>query len=115
MITLGGFSLPSKTIKEVIVGSIDVIVQATRLRDGSRKITRITELQGIEGENVVLQDIFLFQAAALSVEDKVEGTLKPTGIRPSFMPKLERAGFKLSGAVFGVGTLDPIGPQGRRK
>jgi len=115
LVLMAGFDLPVRVIRAQIASAVHLIVQQERMRDGSRKITRITELQGIEGENVVLQDIFLFQAAALSVEDKVEGTLKPTGIRPSFMPKLERAGFKLSGAVFGVGTLDPIGPQGRRK
>ena len=60
MITMGGFSLPSRTIREMICASIDVIVQAARLRDGSRRITHITEVQGMEGDVITLQDVFLF-------------------------------------------------------
>lgn len=85
------------------------------MRDGSRKITRVTEVQGMEGENVVLQDVFLFQAVAVSDADKVEGTLKPTGIRPNFSPRLERAGFRLTGEVFGAGTVGPMVQPGKRK
>ncbi len=61
MITMGGFSLPSKTIREMIVGSIDVIIQAERLRDGSRRITKITEVIGTEGDVVITQDLFLYE------------------------------------------------------
>ena len=68
---------------------------------------------GLEGENVVLQDIFLFQAVAVSEIDKVEGTLKPTGIRPNFSPRLEKAGFRLSGEIFGAGSMPMM--QGKRK
>jgi pilus assembly protein CpaF len=58
MITMGGFSLPSRTIREMIVSSIDVVVQATRLRDGSRRITHVTEVMGMEGDVIITQDIF---------------------------------------------------------
>ena len=61
MITMGGFSLPSKTIREMIVSSIDVIIQAARLRDGSRRITHITEVMGLEGDVVITQDIMLYE------------------------------------------------------
>ncbi len=115
LVLMAGFDLPVRVIRSQIASAVHLFIQQERMRDGSRKITRITELQGLEGDNVVLQDIFLFQATALSNNDKVEGTLKPTGIRPSFTPRLEQAGFKLSGAIFGVGTLDPISQQGRRK
>jgi pilus assembly protein CpaF len=115
LVLMAGFDLPVRVIRSQIAAAVHLIVQQERMRDGSRKISRITELQGLEGDNVVLQDIFLFQAAALGNTDKVEGSLKPTGIRPSFTPRLEQAGFKLSGAIFGAGSLDPIGQQGRRK
>jgi pilus assembly protein CpaF len=86
------------------------------MRDGSRKVTRITEVQGIEGDNVTLQDIFMFQAVAIAeTADKVEGTLKPTGMRPKFSPRLERAGFKLSGDIFGANMAEmAAGPQRKR-
>ena len=61
MIAMGGFSLPAKTVREIIVGSIDVIIQATRLRDGSRRITHVTEVLGMEGEVITTQDIMLYQ------------------------------------------------------
>ena len=61
MITMGGFSLPSKTIREMIVSSVDVIIQAARLRDGSRRITHITEVMGLEGDVVITQDIMLYE------------------------------------------------------
>jgi pilus assembly protein CpaF len=70
-------------------------------------------MQGLEGENVVLQDIFMFQALAVSESDKVEGQLKPTGIRPNFSLRLDKAGFRLSGDIFGAGSI-PM-PQGKRK
>ncbi len=63
MITMGGFSLPTKTIREMIVGSIDVIVQAERLRDGSRRITKITEVIGTEGDVVITQDLLTYEVA----------------------------------------------------
>jgi pilus assembly protein CpaF len=75
----------------------------------------VTEVQGIEGDNVVLQDIFILQAVALSEEGKVEGTMKPTGMRPKFSPRLEQAGFKLTGEVFGVGTAGPTAAQPQRR
>jgi hypothetical protein len=61
MITMGGYGLPSKTIREMIVGSVDVIIQAARLRDGSRRITHITEVVGLEGEVIVTQDLFVYE------------------------------------------------------
>ena len=60
MITMGGFSLPSRTIREMICASIDVIIQAARLRDGSRRITHITEVMGMEGDTIITQDLFIY-------------------------------------------------------
>ncbi len=115
LVLMAGFDLPVRVVRNQIASAINLIVQQERLRDGSRKITRITELQGMEGENVVLQDIFLFQAVAVSTSDKVEGTLKPTGIRPNFSPRLEQAGFKLTADIFGVGTVVPLVQPGKKK
>ena len=85
MITMGGFSLPAKTIREMIVGSIDVIVQATRLRDGSRKIINITEVMGMEGDTIVLQDVMTFEITGETAEGKIAGRHRGTGIgRPRF-------------------------------
>ncbi|MEO0983075.1 MAG: CpaF family protein [Pseudomonadota bacterium] len=85
MITMGGFSLPAKTIREMIVGSIDVVVQATRLRDGSRKIINITEVMGLEGETIVLQDVLKFEVDGEDKDGRIKGRHIGTGIgRPRF-------------------------------
>ncbi|MGL4242814.1 MAG: CpaF family protein [Beijerinckiaceae bacterium] len=85
MITMGGFSLPSKTIREMIVSSVDVIVQAARLRDGSRRITHITEVMGMEGEVIVTQDVMLYDIEGEDANGKLIGRHKSTGIgRPRF-------------------------------
>jgi pilus assembly protein CpaF len=85
MITMGGFALPSKTIKEMIVGSIDVIVQAARLRDGSRRITHITEVVGMEGDVIITQDLFVYEVQGEDSNGKIIGRHRSTGIaRPHF-------------------------------
>jgi pilus assembly protein CpaF len=85
MITMGGFALPSKTIKEMITGSIDVIVQAARLRDGSRRITHITEVIGMEGDVIITQDLFVYEIVGEDAHGRVLGRHRSTGIaRPHF-------------------------------
>ncbi len=85
MITMGGYNLPSKTIREMIVGAIDVVIQAARLRDGSRRITHITEVIGLEGEVVITQDLFLYEITGEDETGKVKGRHMSTGIaRPAF-------------------------------
>ena len=85
MITMGGYSLPSRTIREMLVGSIDVVVQAARLRDGSRKITHITEVIGLEGDVIITQDLFVYEIAGEDADGKLIGQHKSTGIgRPKF-------------------------------
>jgi pilus assembly protein CpaF len=85
MITMGGFSLPSKTIKEMVCGSIDVIVQAARLRDGSRRITHITEVVGMEGDVIITQDLFVYEIVGEDANGKIIGRHRSTGIaRPHF-------------------------------
>ncbi len=85
MITMGGYSLPSKTIREMVVGSIDVIVQAARLRDGSRRITHITEVIGLEGDVIITQDLFVYEITGEDETGRVKGRHMSTGIsRPAF-------------------------------
>ncbi|VAW24116.1 Type II/IV secretion system ATP hydrolase TadA/VirB11/CpaF, TadA subfamily [hydrothermal vent metagenome] len=80
MITMGGYSLPSRTIREMIVSSIDVVVQAARLRDGSRRITHVTEILGMEGEVIVTQDIFLYEIIGEDENSNIIGRHRSTGI-----------------------------------
>jgi pilus assembly protein CpaF len=85
MITMGGFSLPSKTIKEMIVGSIDVVIQAARLRDGSRRITQITEVVGMEGDVIITQDLLVYEVIGEDANGRIIGRHRSTGIaRPHF-------------------------------
>jgi len=100
MCLMAGVDLPARAIKEQIASALDVIVQISRLKDGSRKITHITEVQGMEGDAIVLQDVFVFEQTAF-VDGKVIGKLRPTGIRPKFSEKFEAAGIKLPQGVFG--------------
>jgi pilus assembly protein CpaF len=82
---MGGYALPSKTIKEMVVGSIDVIIQAARLRDGSRRITHITEVVGMEGEVIITQDLFVYEIMGEDAQGKILGRHRSTGIaRPHF-------------------------------
>tara|TARA_R110000787_G_scaffold29585_16_gene80197 strand:- start:5452 stop:6942 length:1491 start_codon:yes stop_codon:yes gene_type:complete len=91
MITMGGFSLPAKTIREMIVGSIDIVVQASRLRDGSRRIMCITEVMGMEGDTIVLQDVLKFEMDGEDADGKIIGAHRGTGVgRPRFW---ERASY----------------------
>lgn len=85
MITMGGFSLPAKTIREMIVGSVDIVVQATRLRDGSRRITHITEVIGMEGDVIVTQDLIKYEMDGEDADGNIIGEHRSTGIaRPAF-------------------------------
>ena len=100
MCLMAGIDLPSRAIKEQIASALDVIVHISRLKDGSRKITHVTEVQGMEGDAIVLQDVFVFEQTGY-VDGKVIGRLRPTGIRPKFSEKFEAAGIRLPPGVFG--------------
>ena len=85
MITMGGYGLPSRTIREMISGSVDIIVQAARLRDGSRRITHITEVLGMEGDVIITQDLFVYEISGEDAQGRVLGRHRSTGIaRPKF-------------------------------
>jgi len=90
MITMGGFSLPAKTIREMIVGSIDVVIQATRLRDGSRRIINISEVMGLEGEAIILQDILKYEIDGEDENGRIIGRHRGSGIgRPRFWERAQ--------------------------
>ncbi len=113
MALMSGLDLPIRVVREQIASAVDLIVQQTRLRDGSRKVTQITELAGMEGDTVVLTDIFKFEQTGIDTNGKVLGTLKPTGIRPLFSQRLEVAGFKLRPEIFGINIADMLAANRR--
>jgi pilus assembly protein CpaF len=100
MVLMAGMELPMKAIREQIAAAIDLIVQLERLKDGSRKIVSITEVQGMEGDVIVMQDIFVFEQTGVE-GGKIVGRMKPTGIRPKFIEKFEAANIYLPPNIFG--------------
>jgi pilus assembly protein CpaF len=100
MVLMSGMDLPLKVVRQQISSAVDLIIQQTRLKDGSRKVTAITEVVGMEGETVVMTDIFKFEQTGVGEKGKIIGELKPSGIRPIFSPRLEAAGFKLGAEIF---------------
>jgi pilus assembly protein CpaF len=100
MVLMAGMDLPLRAIREQISSAVDLIVHQNRLKDGTRKITNITEVQGMEGDVIVMQDVFVFEQTGMN-EGKIEGRLKPTGIRPHFVERFEVAGIHLPPNVFG--------------
>lgn len=100
MVLMAGMELPIRAIREQISSAIDLIIQQSRLRDGSRRITHITEVLGMEGDVIVLQDIFRFEQTGIDKQGKVQGYFRATGIRPHFMDKLHAAGQSLSESLF---------------
>ena len=106
LVLMAGMDLPLKIVRQQISSAVDVIVQMSRLRDGTRKLTAITEVAGMEGDVVVLSDLFKFNQTGVDAEGKILGQVKPTGIRPLFGPRLEAAGFKLGAEIFGATAAD---------
>jgi pilus assembly protein CpaF len=100
MVLMAGMDLPLKVVRQQISSAVDLIVQQTRLKDGARKVTAITEVVGMEGDTVVMTDIFKFEQTGIGPNGKIIGELKATGIRPIFGPKLEAAGYKLAAEIF---------------
>jgi pilus assembly protein CpaF len=114
MCMMAGMDMPLKVIRQQIAAAIDVIVQINREKDGTRKIVAITEVAGMEGDTVVLTDIFRFERTGVSEDGKVLGELKPTGIRPLFSPRLESSGYKLGPEVYGANIAEMLHPQRRK-
>jgi pilus assembly protein CpaF len=101
MVLMAGFDLPVKAIREQVSSAVDLIIHVSRLRDGTRRVTHVTEVEGMEGDIITLQDLFLFDFG-MGVDDdgKFKGRLKATGIRPSFSEDLENQGIRLPADLF---------------
>jgi len=103
MCLMAGMDLPVRAIREQVAAAVDLIVQQARLRDGTRKVTSVTEVQGMEGDVIVMSDIFVFEQQGIE-NGKIIGRLKPTGIRPKFSERIEVAGITLPANIFGART-----------
>jgi pilus assembly protein CpaF len=102
MCLMAGMDLPVRAIREQVASAVDLIVHEERFRDGTRKVVNVTEVQGMEGDVIVMQDIFAFEQTGIE-SGKVIGRLKPTGIRPKFMDRIEAANIRLPPNIFGIG------------
>jgi pilus assembly protein CpaF len=102
MCLMAGMDLPVRAIREQMASAIDLICQQERMRDGTRKVTSITEVSGMEGEVITMTDIFIFEQTGTE-NGRIVGRLRPTGLRPKFMDKIEAAGIHLPPSIFGIG------------
>ena len=102
MTLMAGMDLPIRAIREQIASALELVVHLERLRDGTRKVTHVSEIQGMEGDVITMTDIFVFEQTGLE-DGKVIGRLRPTGLRPRFIDKIEAAGINLPASIFGVG------------
>jgi pilus assembly protein CpaF len=102
MTLMAGMDLPVRAIREQIASAVHVVCHLERLRDGSRKVVAITEVQGMEGDVITMTDIFLFEQTGVE-NGKVVGRMRPTGLRPKFMDRIEAAGVQLPPSIFGIG------------
>ena len=100
MVLMAGVDLPLRAIREQVSAAVDLVVQQSRLKDGTRRIVNITEVQGMEGDVIVMQDVFVFEQTGV-VEGKIQGRLRATGIRPKFVEKFEMKGIHLPRGLFG--------------
>ena len=102
MTLMAGMDLPSRAIREQVASAIDLICHQERMRDGTRKITNLTEISGMEGEVITMTDIFVYEQTGME-NGQIQGRLRPTGLRPKFMDKLEASGINLPPSIFGIG------------
>jgi pilus assembly protein CpaF len=103
MVLMAGMELPHRAIREQISSAIDVIVQQERMRDGSRRVVTISEVQGMEGDVITMSEIFSFEKTGIE-NGKIIGRLLPTGLRPKFIDRIEAAGIRLPPNIFGIGA-----------
>jgi pilus assembly protein CpaF len=100
MIAMGTTNLPEKAMRQQISSAIQIVVQQTRLSDGTRKVTSISEIIGMEGDIITMQEIFVFEKMGITPEGKVMGRFRATGVRPKVCEKLKQAGVNLPGDMF---------------
>lgn len=103
MVLMAGMDLPHRAIREQISSAVDVIVHTDRMRDGTRKVTSVSEIQGMEGDVITMSEIYRFEQTSIE-NGRVIGRLRPTGLRPKFMYKIQEAGIMLPPAIFGIGV-----------
>ena len=103
MCLMAGMDVPVRAIREQVSSAVDLIVQQERMKDGTRKVTYITEVSGMEGDVITMTDLFVFEQTGIE-SGKIIGRLRPTGLRPKFMDKIEAAGIHLPPTIFGVGS-----------
>jgi pilus assembly protein CpaF len=101
---MAGLEVPLLVIRRQIASAINLVIHISRLTDGTRKITHITEVSGMEGDVVTMSDIFKFEQTGIGSDGKIQGNLRPTGLRPLFTPRLEIVGYKLRGEIFSSGN-----------
>jgi pilus assembly protein CpaF len=114
MVLMTGYQLPLRAIREQMASAVDIIVHTARLKDGSRKIVNITEVYGVEDDEILTHDIFRFVQTGYH-DGKIEGSLQPTGVRPTFMAQFQRMGVELPEGNFGIPEEDPENPIRPRK
>jgi enamine deaminase RidA (YjgF/YER057c/UK114 family) len=114
MILMTGYELPLRAIRDQVASAIDIIVHTARLKDGTRKIVNITEVYGIDDDEILTQDIFVFEQSDFR-DGKIIGELKPTGIRPTFMAQFRKFGVALPPGEFGIPPEDPDHPDRSQK
>ncbi len=116
MVSMANLNLPERAISQQIVGGIQIVIQLSRLPDGTRKIVSISEITGMEGDVITMQDLFVFDREGIREDGKVRGRFKPTGIRPKFTDLLKSRGIEFDGAAFfdvGGGGAKSAQNQGR--
>jgi pilus assembly protein CpaF len=100
MIMMAGFELPLKAMRQQIASAVDLLIQANRLQGGVRRITHITEVVGMEQDTIVMQDIYKYQKTGIDETGRTRGYFEASGIRPSFMERLESSGIRLPASAF---------------
>jgi pilus assembly protein CpaF len=102
MCLMAGMDLPVRAIREQVTGAVDLVCQVARMRDGTRKVVAVSEISGMEGDVITMTDIFVFEQTGIE-NGQIIGRLRPTGLRPKFMDKIETAGIHLPPSIFGIG------------
>jgi pilus assembly protein CpaF len=100
MILMAGITLPARAMREQVSSAIQVVIQIARLPDGNRKVVSISELVGMEGEIVTMQDIFTFERAGVTAQGEILGRFRTTGVRPAFADRIQVSGFALPARIF---------------
>jgi pilus assembly protein CpaF len=110
MISMANLELPERAMRQQIASAINVVVQVSRLSDGTRKLMQVSEIVGMEGDIITMQDIFVYEREGIGADEKVQGHFRATGIRPRFSDRLKAYGIDLSSVLF----TNHGGPDGGR-